>query len=475
MIILLLFSQTAALVDCDAMPLDRTPQGVHIAYAGDPASTIRVSFFTCAGPASNATSDGAFVTFLDASTNATVSGSSQSYYSRWQHDIAVDELDAGRLHRYAVQLGAAGPPSRVFSFRTAPAAAAAAGLHRSPFAAIILGDMGVNGSEATLARVAKLTASGASNVTIHVGDVGYADDHGMKLEPSSGRSYEAVYDLFQDSIEAIASSAPYMVCPGNHDVSCHVLSDAGCPKAQRNFSAFRARFTMPSAASHAVDAGGRSVMGMWYSFTVAGVHMVSISTESDFAHAPTTPNTLVGGGKGGGFGDQLAWLEDDLAAARADPAIDFIVVYGHRPWYASKASDWPLDAPRRVQTAFEPIFAAHRVDLYVCGHKHYYERIIAATAGVANAANGTVTIINGAAGNNENLDTGKGVGGLVAAANYVAHGFGVLERLNETALRWRYELSESGEVVDELVLRARHAPFTGGEPRGRHSLRGAEL
>lgn len=452
-----------ALVDCDAKPTDVSAQGVHLAYAGDASSAIAISFFTCGAPADNATLP--LATF---ESGVQVTGTSRSYYSRWHHDIVVDELEAGRTHEYTVQLGKSGTPSAAFSFATSPRTEGAF----APFGVVVVGDMGVNNSDATIARIAALTKSGQSNATVHVGDIGYGDDHAMKLEPSSGRAYEAVYDLFQAKIEAVASAAPYMVCPGNHDVSCHVLGDTGCPEQQRNFSAFRNRFDMPSLVSNATDDAGRSVENLWYSFTVAGIHMVSISTESDFSGAPTTPKTLIGGGKGGGFGDQLAWLERDLARARASRAVQFIVVYGHRPWYASKTSDWPLNAPKHIQAAFEPLFARYRVDVYMCGHKHYYERVARASGGKANAVNGTTMIITGAAGNNEGLDEGKGVGGLIVAANYKDEGFGLLDLINATALRWRYISSASGALVDEAIFASR-APAR--KSRGAALMRSSSL
>jgi 3',5'-cyclic AMP phosphodiesterase CpdA len=318
--------------------------------------------------------------------------------------------------------------------------------------------MGVNNSASTITRMAAMAEQGDINATIHVGDVSYADDSKIVIEPSSGRGYEAIYDLFQASIEPVSAFAPYMVAPGNHDVSCHVTGDLGCPQQQRNFTAFRRRFVMPSRASGAVDEAGRSVENMWYSFEVAGIHFVSVSTESDYHKAPTSPDTFVGGGKGGGFGDQLGWLKRDLDKARASKTVRFIVVYGHRPWYASSTSDWPLLTPTHAQAAFEPLFREFRVDLYVCGHKHYYERTVPAYRGERDDRDGTVTVINGAAGNNEGIEKkGKGSDALIVAANYAEEGFGVLDLQNATALRFRYILSASGDVADEFTLNSRYS------------------
>jgi len=38
------------------------------------------------------------------------------------------------------------------------------------------------------------------------------------------------------------------------------------------------------------------------------------------------------------------------------------------------SADWPLGTPKHVQAAFEPLLHEFGVDLWLCGHKHYYER-----------------------------------------------------------------------------------------------------
>jgi len=192
---------------------------------------------------------------------------------------------------------------------------------------------------------------------------------------------------------------------------------------------------------------------MWYSFRVGSVHFVSLSSETDFPGAPVTPHTVLGGGAGGGFGDQLGWLRRDLMFARENPHVKWIVAMAHRPWYSSVPLDWPIFATKHVQNAFEPLLYEFGVDIFLCGHKHFYERTRAAYAGKPDDMRGAVHIINGAAGNNEGLQKGGGIGsGLVVAANYNTTGYGELSVLNATALQWRYLRSSDGLVLDEVIL-----------------------
>lgn len=427
---------TGRMVDCDVDPASTEPQGVHLAYAGDASSSMAVSFFTCGK------GDTPFLQLLGGKSEVaqTVHGSSSSYYDRAQHLVMVAGLTPGTTYSYVVGLEH-GSKSSTFAFSTSARGA-------SQFSAAVIGDMGVNNSAATIAALTKRTRD--INFTIHVGDVAYADDCNVPLhiERSAGRGYEAVYDLYQNSIEPFAAAAPYMVMPGNHDVSCHILSDIGCPKELRNFSALNHRFRMPSVES---GASTLSHHNMWYSWRVGNVHFVSLSTETDFPGSPTTPHTFVGGGAGGGFGDQLGWLRADLTAARADPLVSWIVAMGHRPWYGTSKMDWPVRAQKKVQASFEPLLREFGVDIWLCGHKHYYERMVGAYRGEAND-DGPVMIINGAAGSNEGIDSSSGVGGLVAAVGYKEPGYGELSQVNETALRWRFFFSASGSMVDEFVL-----------------------
>jgi len=83
------------------------------------------------------------------------------------------------------------------------------------------------------------------------------------------------------------------------------------------------------------------------------------------------------------------------------------------------------------------------VDVYIAGHKHYYER----------ADSEPPQITNGAAGNNEGVQgEGRWDKGKIVKGEYENTGFGELSLLEEGDLRWQYFLSETGELFDELVM-----------------------
>jgi Calcineurin-like phosphoesterase len=81
---------------------------------------------------------------------------------------------------------------------------------------------------------------------------------------------------------------------------------------------------------------------------------------------------------------QLAWLEKSLRASDTP----WKIVYGHHPVYASGIYGTDPEMVKRLT----PLFKKYRVQLYVNGHEHHYER--------TNAINGTTYLITGNGGAN---------------------------------------------------------------------------
>lgn len=90
----------------------------------------------------------------------------------------------------------------------------------------------------------------------------------------------------------------------------------------------------------------------YYAFDYGNAHFIGLNTEMDLN------------------GIQKTWLVDDLISAQANPAIDWIVVFLHRPPYSSGNHGSQAD----VQQAWCPVFELYDVDLVFAGHDHDYER-----------------------------------------------------------------------------------------------------
>lgn len=349
----------------------------------------------------------------------------QYHESSIHHHVTTNSLDYETLYFFSA--GDGNSMSEILNFTSSPGI-----LINNRQNIAIYGDMGVENSENTIHNLKNRNI----DLFIHMGDISYADDKGSFF--GSNSLYEATYDKFQ---EMTTFNKPYMVCPGNHDISCHSWSDFGCNSSFLNFTAFNSRFKMPSNGSK----------NMWYSFNFGPIHFVSINTETDYPNSPTTPKTILGTGKGGGFGNQLKWLEKDLSSVNRSET-PWVIVYGHRPMYNKIIFDIPFNMKNRMRNAFENILLKYNVDIYFSGHVHAYERMSKIKNGKKDE-NGIYHIVSGAAGCQERPDTDDYLKhDYTEYYNYKDFGFGILTIFNNNSLEWNYYRSSDGFLLDYFIF-----------------------
>ncbi len=199
----------------------------------------------------------------------------------------------------------------------------------------------------------------ASRPDFHVlaGDIAYADPSGQgkpatfvrKGDPPKGfdKFNPFVWDVYLGSIEASASTTPWMFATGNHDM------EAAYPV--HGYGGHLARLDFPGNG----PTGCPSV----YSFTYGNVAVLSL--DANDVSDEITANT------GYSHGAQNSWVEATLAAHRANPDIDFIVAFFHHCAY-STVSDHASDGG--VRAAWGALFDRYQVDLVLQGHNHAFER-----------------------------------------------------------------------------------------------------
>ncbi|ENH74289.1 Acid phosphatase [Fusarium oxysporum f. sp. cubense race 1] len=325
-----------------------------------------------------------------------------------------------------------------------------------------------------------------------------------------GVLYESNWDLWQQWMNTITMKIPYIVLPGNHEATCadhdntpYVLSSYlnenktnttmsadnpnatltyySCPPSQRNFTAFQNRFFMAGDKS-----GG--VGNFWHSFDYGLVHFVSIDTETDYPHSPDkTFQEDIKKGKAhplrnethitdaGPFGyidgsikekkayQQYHWLKEDLRNVDRCKT-PWVIVMGHRPMYSSHGGNYHL----HLREAFEMLFLKHKVDLYIAGHVHWYERlkpirnctvdtpsVINENTYEVNPGYSMVHLINGAAGNIESHSTinmSLSLPDITAHRNLTSFGFSKLTVYNATTLSWKFIQGHDGLVGDEVTV-----------------------
>jgi hypothetical protein len=255
--------------------------------------------------------------------------------------------------------GQGGRLGEVASFHTAPAPGRGGGFTFTAF-----GDQGIGYNAAATGN---LIAGLAPAFHLHMGDLSYANDSG---EGKTSDSYDArVWDSFFVQNEPIASQIPWMMAIGNHEMEVWYTPDG--------YGGSRARFTMPDNAWSAST-------GI-YSWRYQNVGLISLDGNDICYNTPANLNYTKGA--------QVTWLHKTLATMRADPSIDFIVVYFHQCVYTTCQDN---GAELGAQTQWAPLFDTYHVDLVLNGHNHIYERTDPIKGGKASKqlpAGGTVNPI----------------------------------------------------------------------------------
>jgi hypothetical protein len=181
-----------------------------------------------------------------------------------------------------------------------------------------------------------------------------------------------------------ARNRPWMPAAGNHE------NELG--NGPIGYQAYQTYFSVPPAS------GQTSVTrGLWYSFTVGSLRVISVAND-DIVYQDGG-NSYVRGYSGGA---QKAWLENELAVARGDRRIDWVVVCMHQ--VAISTVDKFNGADLGIRQEWVPLFDKYGVDLVVCGHEHHYERSLPIRGQQANA---TLTPIPTATATDV-IDTTKG-------------------------------------------------------------------
>ncbi|RJO75358.1 metallophosphoesterase family protein [Nocardia panacis] len=146
---------------------------------------------------------------------------------------------------------------------------------------------------------------------------------------------------------------PWMPAPGNHE------NELG--NGDIGYAAFQTYFEVPESGAEG------HAKGLWYAFTVGGMRVIAVAND-DICYQDAG-NSYVKGYSGGA---QKRWLEAELAKARDDRGIDWVVVFMHQT--AISSADKFNGADRGIREDWLPLFDKYQVDLVLCGHEHHYER-----------------------------------------------------------------------------------------------------
>lgn len=323
----------------------------------------------------------------------------------------------------------------------------------------------------------------------HIGDFAYADTALSKnpnvIAADGGAfltAYEGLLERFYNQLGQASQMYPYFTGPGNHEAACKEVSntDTACPKGQNNFTDYLYRHggVMPkgfestsqnsTARELRAKANSLAVSPMWYSYDFGMMHFAMFNTETDFYNAPDQTGSTgddsyyMTEGPFGAPGQQLAWLEADLASV--DRTITpWIIVGGHRPWYTSGYPDAD-DACISCQNAFEDILYKYGVDLGLFGHVHNSERYLPMYQNTPDP-NGyqnpraPMYIVAGAAGNIEGLDAKVTTKNSNTGLEWINSDFYTVVKIDiqsEKSLNISFVRSSDGKVLDSTILQKEH-------------------
>jgi len=353
---------------------------------------------------------------------------------QWIHKVELDGLAGNTEYKYVVgsELGW----SDVFYTTTLP--------HGDdwPLTLALYGDLG-NENVQSLPTIQRKAEEGVYQALIHVGDIAY------DMYEQNGR----VGDAFMEQIEPIASVIPYMTCPGNHE-------------NHYNFSNYKARFNMP---------GDTDNNNMFYSFNIANVHFVSVSTEYyyylNYGHHQIAA--------------QYSWLKEDLAKANSPKgrqAQPWVVVFGHRPMYCSGKSDHQACQHERTRTGvtvgnhsikypgLEDLLYQHGVDLTFWAHEHNYERlwptynltVYNGTQAPYTDPGAPVHITTGSPGNREGRDPFLPEVNPWSAFRSTDYGFTEMTVHNKSHVHiQQISTDQGGKVIDQLwIVKNKHGAYS---------------
>ncbi|CAM8920023.1 unnamed protein product [Rhodiola kirilowii] len=365
-----------------------SPDQVHISVVG--ADKIRVTWISDDKSAAVVK----YGTSKDA-LNSTATGSSSTYkyilYTSGNiYDVVIGPIQPNSVYYYTC----GSDDTQVFSFKSSPA--------QFPVQFAVVGDLGQ--TEWTKSTLKHLSES-SYDVLLLPGDLSYAN------------TIQSRWDSFGRLVEPLASQRPWMVTHGNHEPEKIPILHS------HSFTSYNARWHMPFEESG-------SDSNLYYSFDVAGVHVIMLGSYTDF-----DPNSA-----------QYKWLEADLRNVDRRK-VKWVLVNVHAPWYSTNTAHQGEDESVKMRESMEDLIFEGRVDVVFAGHVHAYERFNRVYKDKGNDC-GPVHIVIGDGGNEEGLASKymdpKPDISLFREASF---GHGQLEVVNETHALWTWHRNDDDEPV----------------------------
>ena len=179
--------------------------------------------------------------------------------------------------------------------------------------------------------------------------------------------YQAsVFDKGKSRYDWLFRQTPFYATPGNHDYQNNQVH-AGLRYQPHPIH----YYDIVNNFAEATDGGGGvpSHREEYYSFNYNNIHIVSLDSYG-FENQPGQGTAIFNPN-----GPQVTWLKQDLAAAQANPAIHWTILYWHHPPYTRGSYNSDTEAELvNIRKNLVPILEDYKVDMVMSGHSHVYER-----------------------------------------------------------------------------------------------------
>jgi len=358
----------------------------------------------------------------------------KSQWTQYIHKVVLDNLMPGEVYTYVVANEI--EVSEKFTFQPQKTGDWSPRL-------CIYGDLGnVNGQ--SIPQITREVQQDMYDAVIHAGDIAY------NMYEEDGQ----MGDTFLNMIQPIAAQIPYMVCPGNHEVSY-------------NFSHYRSKFNMP---------GDEGAEKLFFSFNMGPLHIISINTEYySYGQLPYLTTLQVY--------NQYNWLVQDLKEAnkpenRAERP--WILIFGHVPVYCTNtwgsvtncsSQGYYIRAgiPPKYDAGLEDVLYDYGVDVAIWAHQHSYERLFPMYKfQMMNGADEPYTnpkapvhIITGSAGDREIQTEFLKDPPAWSAFRTMDYGYTRMNGVNKTHLYFeQVSINQGGKVIDSFnLIKDHHGPY----------------
>lgn len=205
---------------------------------------------------------------------------------------------------------------------------------------------------------------------------------------------------------------------------------------------------------------------LWYSLGVGPIYFITLNTEVFYS----VPDQL---------DKHMTWLRDEFwKVNRNREQHPWLIVLGHKPLYSSAVDgdeedterDCSSEATCNIRSKLEDFFYEQGVDLYICGHRHNYERTWPTYRMKSFQQNyknpkAPIYITIGAMGHEYVTDSivKQAVWSAFSTSDSQKELYGKLEVLNATHLMWDVYAASNNEKVDSvLIVQWSHGTF--GKP-----------